>query len=345
MTNSLTCFKAYDVRGELGVNFDAEICYRIGRAFARTIRAKTVVVGRDARATSPELADSLCEGMIAEGVTVLDIGMAGTEEMYWATSFFEADGGIEITASHNPINYNGLKMVKSGSRPLDPETDLLAVKACAEAAEFGSVILGGQRQDRVAEAKAAYVEKVISFVDVTNLRPIRIVVNSGNGAAGPTFDALAQALGEKPTRLNLFGCFTRPTVRFPMGSQTHFCPKITPRRAMQFWRIALILVLPLMVILIAVSSLMKAGALLPVNILSACLPQSCWKKIQVLVSFMIRGLFGTPKIWCAPKAALRCRPKLATHSSSKSCANLMRFMAVRCRPIIIFAILPIATAA
>jgi phosphomannomutase len=139
--------------------------------------------------------------MIAEGVTVLDIGMAGTEEMYWATSFFEADGGIEITASHNPINYNGLKMVKSGSRPLDPETDLLAVKACAEAAEFGSVIPGGQRQDRVAEAKAAYVEKVISFVDVTNLRPLRIVVNSGNGAAGPTFDALAKALGEKNRRV------------------------------------------------------------------------------------------------------------------------------------------------
>ena len=191
MTKILTCFKAYDVRGELGVNFDAEICYRIGRAFACTLGAKTVVVGRDARATSPELADSLCEGMIAQGVTVLDIGLAGTEEMYWATSFFEADGGIEVTASHNPINYNGLKMVKFGSRPLDPETDLLAVKACAEAADFGTGTPGGQRQDRAAEAKAAYVEKVASFIDVTNLRPLRVVVNSGNGAAGPTFDVLA----------------------------------------------------------------------------------------------------------------------------------------------------------
>ena len=225
MTNSLTCFKAYDVRGELGVNFDAEICYRIGRAFARTIRAKTVVVGRDARATSPELADSLCEGMIAEGVTVLDIGMAGTEEMYWATSFFEADGGIEITASHNPINYNGLKMVKSGSRPLDPETDLLAVKACAEAAEFGSVIPGGQRQDRVAEAKAAYVEKVISFVDVTNLRPLRIVVNSGNGAAGPTFDALAQALGEKTDAFEFIRLFHAPDSTFPNGIPNPLLPE------------------------------------------------------------------------------------------------------------------------
>ena len=225
MTKILTCFKAYDVRGELGVNFDAEICYRIGRAFACTLGAKTVVVGRDARATSPELADSLCEGMIAQGVTVLDIGLAGTEEMYWATSFFEADGGIEVTASHNPINYNGLKMVKSGSRPLDPETDLLAVKACAEAADFGTGTPGGQRQDRAAEAKAAYVEKVASFIDVTNLRPLRVVVNSGNGAAGPTFDVLAQALAEKTGAFEFIRLFHDADSTFPNGIPNPLLPE------------------------------------------------------------------------------------------------------------------------
>ena len=217
MSKSLSCFKAYDVRGELGVNFDAEICHRIGRAFACTLGTQTVVVGRDARATSLDLANSLCEGLIAEGSVVLDIGLAGTEEMYWATSFFEADGGIEVTASHNPISYNGLKMVKSGSRPLDPATDLLAVKACAEACDFGAVKLGGQRQDRAAAAKMAYVEKVTSFIDVTNLRPLSIVVNSGNGAAGPTFDALAQALAAKTDAFNFIRLFHAPDSTFPNG--------------------------------------------------------------------------------------------------------------------------------
>ena len=217
MSKSLSCFKAYDVRGELGVNFDAEICHRIGRAFACTLGTQTVVVGRDARATSLDLANSLCEGLIAEGSVVLDIGLAGTEEMYWATSFFEADGGIEVTASHNPISYNGLKMVKSGSRPLDPATDLLEVKACAEARDFGAVKPGGQRQDRAAAAKMAYVEKVTSFIDVTNLRPLSIVVNSGNGAAGPTFDALAQALAAKTDAFNFIRLFHAPDSTFPNG--------------------------------------------------------------------------------------------------------------------------------
>ena len=145
--------------------------------------------------------------------------------MYWATSFFEADGGIEVTASHNPINYNGLKMVKSGSRPLDPETDLLAVKACAEAADFGTGTPGGQRQDRAAEAKAAYVEKVASFIDVTNLRPLRVVVNSGNGAAGPTFDVLAQALAEKTGAFEFIRLFHDADSTFPNGIPNPLLPE------------------------------------------------------------------------------------------------------------------------
>ena len=114
----LTCFKAYDVRGELGVNIDAEICYRIGRSSAQTLNAKSIVVGRDARETSPESADAVSRGIMDAGADVLDIGLSGTEEMYWATSEFAACGGIEVTASHNPINYNGLKMVQAGSKPL-----------------------------------------------------------------------------------------------------------------------------------------------------------------------------------------------------------------------------------
>ena len=136
----LTCFKAYDVRGELGVNIDAEICYRIGRSFAQTLNAKSIVVGRDARETSPELADAVSRGIMDAGADVLDIGLSGTEEMYWATTEFAACGGIEVTASHNPINYNGLKMVKAGSKPLDPASELPAVRKLAEENVFCNAI-------------------------------------------------------------------------------------------------------------------------------------------------------------------------------------------------------------
>ena len=123
MNGDLTCFKSYDIRGDLTKNFDSDICYRIGRSFAMFLKAQKVVVGRDARESSPKLLDSVCRGLMDEGVNVLDIGLAGTEEMYWATTQYRASGGIEVTASHNPINYNGMKIIKSNSRPLVRETD------------------------------------------------------------------------------------------------------------------------------------------------------------------------------------------------------------------------------
>ena len=118
-----------------------------------------MVVGRDARATSPELAQSLIQELMDDGATVLDIGLAGTEEMYWATSYFQADGGIEVTASHNPINYSGIKMVKVGSKPLDPATELFAFQSCAENNDFGPKKPGGHQVDRQLAAKQAYVKK------------------------------------------------------------------------------------------------------------------------------------------------------------------------------------------
>lgn len=120
---TLTCFKAYDVRGELGVNFDATIAYRIGCAVAQHFQAKNIVTGFDVRETSPELATATMRGICDAGSNILSIGLAGTEEMYWAVTESNACAGIEITASHNPINYNGLKIVKSGSRPLDDKND------------------------------------------------------------------------------------------------------------------------------------------------------------------------------------------------------------------------------
>ena len=113
----LNCFKAYDVRGEIGKNFNPEICYRISRAFAKFFQAKRIVIGYDARSTSIDLTESAIQGLRDEGVEVFELGLCGTEEVYWATTNFNACGGIEVTASHNPINYNGLKFVKSQSRP------------------------------------------------------------------------------------------------------------------------------------------------------------------------------------------------------------------------------------
>ena len=110
--SDLTCFKAYDIRGRLGIDLDENIAYRIRAAFAVALEAKTVILGRDVRASSEELARSVTQGLIDQGCDVIDLGLSGTEEMYFATTHFGADGGICVTASHNPMDYNGMKMVR-----------------------------------------------------------------------------------------------------------------------------------------------------------------------------------------------------------------------------------------
>ena len=224
-TGPLTCFKAYDVRGELGVNFDGAIAYRIGRAVAGHFDSGTVVIGRDARETSPELAGAVARGICDAGSKVLDLGMAGTEEMYWAVTEFGAAAGIEVTASHNPINYNGLKIVKSGSRPLDDVDDFQVIKRLAEAADWaeGSGVLNVK--DISTEARAKYVARVLSFVDVSALRPLRVVVNSGNGAAGPSFDAIAAELGRRGAPVEFMRVHHDPDHTFPNGIPNPLLPE------------------------------------------------------------------------------------------------------------------------
>ena len=214
---ALTCFKTYDIRGRLGFDLDAGIAYRVGRGFAVALSARKVVVGRDCRASSAELATAVVKALMAEGVEVLDLGLAGTEEMYHATTHFSADGGIEITASHNPIDYNGLKMVRAGSAPLDAATGLSAIKALAETDDFGPAKPGGSLRDVASEARAAYVETVLSFVDVAALRPLKILVNAGNGTAGPTFDAIAEGLARLGSPLQFVRLHHQPDGSFPNG--------------------------------------------------------------------------------------------------------------------------------
>ena len=223
--SELTCFKAYDIRGEIGVNIDEDIAYRIGRAVAQHFNAKSVVIGFDARETSPAFAAAASRGARDAGADVINIGMAGTEEMYWAVTEFGACAGIEVTASHNPINYNGMKIVKSQSRPLDDADDFQAIKVLASSQEWLSGAEVGKELDRSAEARKAYVDRVLSFVDVKTLRPLKIVVNSGNGAAGPTFDTIANRLTELGAPLEFIRVHHTPDATFPNGIPNPLLPE------------------------------------------------------------------------------------------------------------------------
>ena len=223
--SELTCFKAYDVRGEIGVNIDEGIAYRIGRAVAQHFNAKSVVIGFDARETSPAFAAAALQGACDAGADVLNIGMAGTEEMYWAVTEFGACAGIEVTASHNPINYNGMKIVKSESHPLDDAGDFQMIKALASSQEWLSCAEVGKELDRSEVARKAYVDRVLSFLDVKALQPMKIVVNSGNGAAGPTFDALADRLSFLGAPLEFIRVHHVPDATFPNGIPNPLLPE------------------------------------------------------------------------------------------------------------------------
>ena len=228
---SLTCFKAYDIRGRLGVDLDAGIANRIGRGFARALAARKVVLGRDCRDSSEELARVVAQALMAEGVEVLDLGLSGTEEMYFATTHFGADGGVCVTASHNPMDYNGMKLVRAGSAPLDTAGGLAHIRALAEADDFGPSRAGGRLRDVAIEARAAYVERVLSFVDVAALQPLKILVNSGNGAAGPTFDAIAAELAVRGAPLQFIRMHHHPDGNFPNGIPNPLLPENQPQTA------------------------------------------------------------------------------------------------------------------
>ena len=212
----LTCFKAYDVRGKLGEELDQDIAYRIGRATAQLQKATTVVVGFDARATSSDLARAVAKGICDAGADVLDIGLAGTEEVYASVSEFRACAGIEVTASHNPIDYNGMKIIGCGSHPLSADK-FEAIKNVAEGCNFIQPLNKGTIANKKEVARAAYVKKVLGFVDCLNLKPLKIVINSGNGAAGPTLDAIKEQLEEKGVKTNFVFVHHNPDSTFPNG--------------------------------------------------------------------------------------------------------------------------------
>jgi phosphomannomutase len=209
---SLTCFKAYDIRGKLGEELNEDIVYRIGRAYAQFLQPKSVVVGGDVRLTSKTLKNALSNGLRDEGVDVIDIGMAGTEEIYFATSYLKTDGGIEITASHNPIDYNGMKLVRANSKPISGDTGLNDIKRLAEDNNFSPVNFAARGGIRDLSILDAYVQHLLSYVDTTQLKPLRLVVNAGNGAAGHVIDAIEKYLPFEFIKIN-----HEPDGTFPNG--------------------------------------------------------------------------------------------------------------------------------
>jgi len=215
-SENLTCFKAYDIRGKVGKELNAEIAYRIGRAITQSQKAKTAVVGFDARATSPGLARAVVKGICDAGADVLDIGLAGTEEVYASVSEFGTCVGIEVTASHNPIDYNGMKIVGSGAQPLSNQ-EFLAIKELAECEGFIKPQQTGTVLDKRETARPAYIEKVLEFVDCSKLKPLKMVINAGNGAAGPTLAAINKKLKEKGVKTNFVFLHQNPDPTFPNG--------------------------------------------------------------------------------------------------------------------------------
>ena len=212
----LSCFKAYDIRGRLETELNRDIAYRIGRAYAEVMGASRVVLGRDVRPSSQSLADAVARGLSDAGVAVLDLGLSGTEETYFATTHLDADGGICVTASHNPMDYNGMKMVKRGSAPIGQADGMAAIKDLAESGDFAPPRPGGRITD-VSASRAAYVAKLMEFVELTALTPMKLLVNAGHGAAGPSFDALAAALAAAGAPLEIIRIHHTPDGSFPAG--------------------------------------------------------------------------------------------------------------------------------
>ncbi len=186
--SAIAGFKAYDYRARIPHEFNADVAYRIGRAYAEFLKPKRVVVGRDIRLSSKELCEALTEGLLDSGVDVYDIGLCGTEGVYFATFAEQMDGGIMVTASHNPPDYNGMKFVREQSRPISGDTGLKEIQKIAEANAYTTPPRKGQRFD--LDTRSKYIDHLLSYLDRPKLKKLKIVVNAGNGGAGAIVDQL-----------------------------------------------------------------------------------------------------------------------------------------------------------
>lgn len=217
-------FKAYDVRGVYPDEVNEELAYRVGRTFSAMFAAETVVVGHDIRLSGRSIVDALTEGLRHGGTKVYDIGQCGTEMIYFATAHLRADGGIMVTASHNPKEYNGMKLVRRDSRPISADTGLKEIGEMAIAANFVHQLVPGKAMGTVEKLDIMpdYIEHLLTYVDISALKPMKIVANPGNGGAGPILKELAKHLPFEFITLN-----ETPDGTFPNGVPN---PLLLPNR-------------------------------------------------------------------------------------------------------------------
>lgn len=212
--SSIIGFKAYDYRARIPEELNEEVAYRIGRAYAQFLRPGTgrlkIIVGRDIRLSSETLCAALTRGLLDSGVDVYDIGLCGTEVVYFATFSEHMDGGIMVTASHNPPDYNGMKFVREQSRPISGDTGLKDIQRLAETQAYASPDRRGERFELDIQDK--YIEHLLSYLDRSKLKKLRIVVNAGNGGAGLILDRLEPHLPFEFIKLN-----HAPDGSFPNG--------------------------------------------------------------------------------------------------------------------------------
>jgi phosphomannomutase len=215
----LACFKAYDIRGKVPEELDTELAYGIGRGFSAVTGAERVCVGRDARLSGLDISGALVAGLRDAGVDVVDIGVCGTEEIYFATSYFDLDGGIVVTASHNPQDYNGMKLVRRDSKPISSDSGLDEIEQITRTKAWSqSVLTAGSLG--VLDHREAYIQHLLSQVDTQSLRPLKIVCNAGHGVAGPVMDQLARSLPFEIERLQW-----QPDGSFPEGVPNPLLPE------------------------------------------------------------------------------------------------------------------------
>ena len=182
MKIKISSFKAYDIRGQLPHEINPEIAYRVGNATAEYLSAKKMILGRDIRASSKELSESMASGLMDAGVDVIDIGECGTENVYYATGELKSCGGVMVTASHNPPDYNGFKIVSENAKPISSETGLLDIRKIAESDKRLISESRGNLEQR--DLNQSYVKKILSFIDSDSLSKLKVVMNPGNGGAG-----------------------------------------------------------------------------------------------------------------------------------------------------------------
>ncbi|MPM28478.1 Phosphomannomutase/phosphoglucomutase [bioreactor metagenome] len=207
-------FKAYDIRGIVPSEVNEEMAYLVGRIFAVMYGAREVVVGRDIRTTGESLTEALSEGLCHGGANVIDIGQCGTEMVYFATADLKADGGIMVTASHNPADYNGMKLVRRGARPVSSETGLMDIADMVVKSDLPRGIYLDKQAGTVrkVDIMPAYIEHLLSYIKLDALKPMQIVANPGNGGADIALSHL-----EKHLPFNFVKINATPDGTFPNG--------------------------------------------------------------------------------------------------------------------------------